>query len=147
MTLALYTLSFFFFNDTATTEIYTLSLHDALPILALMAVAMCGGAVLSGCTGFATSNGNPTPLATVQISPAAITFSNVATGQKATQTATLTNTGQESVTVSGLSGTSSQFAASVSATPMELAPGQSANFQVAFVSNTAVRQSSPAFTA
>src|SRR2546430_13226082 len=26
---------FFFFNDTATTEIYTLSLHDALPILPL----------------------------------------------------------------------------------------------------------------
>src|SRR3712207_9435081 len=29
---------FFFFNDTATTEIYTLSLHDALPILALPGV-------------------------------------------------------------------------------------------------------------
>src|ERR1041384_8849285 len=28
------TLLFFFFNDTATTEIYTLSLHDALPISA-----------------------------------------------------------------------------------------------------------------
>src|SRR3712207_8559488 len=27
-------MSIFFFNDTATTEIYTLSLHDALPILA-----------------------------------------------------------------------------------------------------------------
>src|SRR5256885_16892125 len=27
-----YCRSFFFFNDTATTEIYTLSLHDALPI-------------------------------------------------------------------------------------------------------------------
>src|SRR5258708_11733732 len=27
--------SFFFFNDTATTEIYTLSLHDALPIFCL----------------------------------------------------------------------------------------------------------------
>src|SRR5690348_18259476 len=26
---------FFFFNDTATTEIYTLSLHDALPIWAV----------------------------------------------------------------------------------------------------------------
>src|SRR5690554_7275631 len=26
------TVLFFFFNDTATTEIYTLSLHDALPI-------------------------------------------------------------------------------------------------------------------
>src|SRR3712207_9419366 len=28
----LYCYTFFFFNDTATTEIYTLSLHDALPI-------------------------------------------------------------------------------------------------------------------
>src|SRR2546427_3980014 len=28
----LHYISFFFFNDTATTEIYTLSLHDALPI-------------------------------------------------------------------------------------------------------------------
>src|SRR3712207_8331443 len=27
---------FFFFNDTATTEIYTLSLHDALPILRVL---------------------------------------------------------------------------------------------------------------
>src|SRR5690242_21411393 len=27
-----FSLFFFFFNDTATTEIYTLSLHDALPI-------------------------------------------------------------------------------------------------------------------
>src|SRR5712664_4617991 len=30
--LFLHLLFFFFFNDTATTEIYTLSLHDALPI-------------------------------------------------------------------------------------------------------------------
>src|SRR2546430_16198832 len=29
---------FFFFNDTATTEIYTLSLHDALPIWAAPAI-------------------------------------------------------------------------------------------------------------
>src|SRR5437588_3449171 len=32
--LFLFFFSFFFFNDTATTEIYTLSLHDALPICA-----------------------------------------------------------------------------------------------------------------
>src|SRR5205807_9560783 len=31
----LYMFFFFFFTDTATTEIYTLSLHDALPILLL----------------------------------------------------------------------------------------------------------------
>ena len=30
---------FFFFNDTATTEIYTLSLHDALPILVFYVLA------------------------------------------------------------------------------------------------------------
>src|SRR5438034_11341826 len=30
---------FFFFNDTATTEIYTLSLHDALPIYPGVAIA------------------------------------------------------------------------------------------------------------
>src|SRR5436190_2905556 len=34
---------FFFFNDTATTEIYTLSLHDALPISPRRAAAARGG--------------------------------------------------------------------------------------------------------
>src|SRR5215475_883950 len=36
---------FFFFNDTATTEIYTLSLHDALPIpnLAMILSGLCAG--------------------------------------------------------------------------------------------------------
>src|SRR6266567_8652150 len=33
MTVKIFLFFFFFFNDTATTEIYTLSLHDALPIL------------------------------------------------------------------------------------------------------------------
>src|SRR5437899_4413612 len=34
---------FFFFNDTATTEIYTLSLHDALPISSRVIIDMDGG--------------------------------------------------------------------------------------------------------
>src|SRR3989304_4151359 len=43
--------NYFFFNDTATTEIYTLSLHDALPI---SAVSICDSPVtmttsMSGC--------------------------------------------------------------------------------------------------
>src|SRR3989337_3054181 len=33
----------FFFNDTATTEIYTLSLHDALPILLEVVREVCQG--------------------------------------------------------------------------------------------------------
>src|SRR3712207_9474777 len=40
-------LIFFFFNDTATTEIYTLSLHDALPILALGEVETLAGQLSS----------------------------------------------------------------------------------------------------
>src|SRR3712207_7033985 len=36
-------LVFFFFNDTATTEIYTLSLHDALPILVILNVPVDRG--------------------------------------------------------------------------------------------------------
>src|SRR2546430_3915203 len=34
-------LFFFFFNDTATTEIYTLSLHDALPISCQLMKSVC----------------------------------------------------------------------------------------------------------
>src|SRR2546429_7967948 len=42
---------FFFFNDTATTEIYTLSLHDALPI------SMTGSPVLSYSIAIGTFRG------------------------------------------------------------------------------------------
>src|ERR1043166_3912657 len=57
---------FFFFNDTATTEIYTLSLHDALPISKLerpmfqQALARCeagetGGIIVARLDRFARS--------------------------------------------------------------------------------------------
>src|SRR5256885_5337465 len=39
MTHSLVSIFFFFFNDTATTEIYTLSLHDALPIYVVRVAA------------------------------------------------------------------------------------------------------------
>src|SRR2546425_7584194 len=41
---------FFFFNDTATTEIYTLSLHDALPICSFTTIDV-PGACCSGAEG------------------------------------------------------------------------------------------------
>src|SRR3989442_9268413 len=55
-------LFFFFFNDTATTEIYTLSLHDALPI--------CRGWVTLHCSpGFPiTSAASPLPHCTPVLS-------------------------------------------------------------------------------
>src|SRR3712207_8215363 len=39
---------FFFFNDTATTEIYTLSLHDALPIYTIYCVPLVSRNVALG---------------------------------------------------------------------------------------------------
>src|SRR2546423_12438632 len=42
---------FFFFNDTATTEIYTLSLHDALPICKLlMLICILTKNVITSCS-------------------------------------------------------------------------------------------------
>src|SRR3989449_994245 len=49
----LLTLSFFFFNDTATTEIYTLSLHDALPIYALGTLPLLARALARGELSYA----------------------------------------------------------------------------------------------
>src|SRR5258708_20704951 len=43
---------FFFFNDTATTEIYTLSLHDALPIYRLIALFAGGATTTYGYDAF-----------------------------------------------------------------------------------------------
>jgi hypothetical protein len=106
-------------------------------ISAIFAMVACGGAILSGCAGLAnTSNANPTPQAAVQISPSDIIFPNVALGQKATQTAVLTNTGNETVTITQLASTAVEFAASGLSTPLAIGPGQSARFQVVFTSAT-----------
>src|SRR6476661_8335275 len=48
---------FFFFNDTATTEIYTLSLHDALPTFSLPALtAIVAGTAPSSRMIFSTAS-------------------------------------------------------------------------------------------
>src|SRR3712207_7346861 len=46
-------LFFFFFNDTATTEIYTLSLHDALPIFTRPALWLGAAVAVGGLLAFA----------------------------------------------------------------------------------------------
>src|SRR3712207_7633121 len=46
---------FFFFNDTATTEIYTLSLHDALPISSRVSPAGYAGSRRARSGGAGTS--------------------------------------------------------------------------------------------
>ena len=106
-------------------------------VAALFAAMACGGAVLSGCAGLATpSNATPTPQEAVQISPSSISFAPVAPGQKTTQTATLTNNGTESVTITQLALSSKEFSASGLATPLSIGPGQSAKFQVTYTGTT-----------
>ena len=110
---------------------------SGLGVAALFAVMACGGAVLSGCAGFATpSNATPTPQEALQISPASISFAPVALGQKTTQTATLTNNGTESVTITQLAMSSTEFSTSGLATPLSIGPGQSAKFQVTYTGTT-----------
>src|ERR1700747_3062056 len=106
-------------------------------VAAIFVMLACGAAVLSGCAGLAnTSNASAPPQATVQISPSDITFPNVAVGQKATQTAVVTNTGKEPVTITQLASSAIQFATSGLTTPLALGPGESARFQVLFTSST-----------
>src|SRR5215211_5466281 len=54
---------FFFFNDTATTEIYTLSLHDALPISAAGSSVWIGLVLAGMCAGKASCRESIQPIA------------------------------------------------------------------------------------
>src|SRR3989449_1024343 len=80
----------FFFNDTATTEIYTLSLHDALPI--------SGGASLTIAQGNFTGAGLsisgltfPLTLAAGQSSTLSVQFAPTATGSVSGSVSLVTN--------------------------------------------------------
>src|SRR5574340_86756 len=55
---------FFFFNDTATTEIYTLSLHDALPICL---TAGTGAVTFTGAVGGSTALGDLTVVSAANV--------------------------------------------------------------------------------
>jgi len=106
-------------------------------LAAIFAIVTCGG-VLGGCAGLAnTANAKLTPQEAVQISPSDMTFANVAVGNKATQIATLTNTGGEAVTITQLASSAIEFATSGLAMPMLIRPGQSARFTVVFTGSTA----------
>jgi hypothetical protein len=118
-------------------EKFTATARKNWALAGLLGVVACGCTGLSGCAGLAsTSNASPTPQETVQISPNNITFDKVAVGQNATQTAVLTNTGKDPVTVTQLAVSSGEFAASGIATPLRIGAGQSTRFQVVFKSSS-----------
>src|SRR5256885_13262365 len=60
---------FFFFNDTATTEIYTLSLHDALPILSHVVWLKRRGAQAKLPFDIQTEANHPSPVPRTTVCP------------------------------------------------------------------------------
>src|SRR5277367_6925611 len=89
--------------------------------------------VTSGCVGV-TGKGT-TPAVTgvaIEISPSSVSFGNVAMGQSATKTLTLTNTGTEALSVSGISVAGTGFTASGPHLPISLAAGQSTSISAVF---------------
>ena len=89
--------------------------------------------VMSGCVGV-TGKGTTSGVtgATIEISPNAVSFGNLAVGQSATKTVTLTNTGIDILTVSGISVAGTGFTASGPHLPLSLSAGQSASISTVF---------------
>ncbi|HWO32294.1 MAG TPA: choice-of-anchor D domain-containing protein [Candidatus Acidoferrum sp.] len=97
------------------------------------AVALVVILVTSGCVGV-TSKGT-TPSVTgvaIEVSPSSVSFGSVAVGQSMTKTVTLTNTGTEALSVSGISVAGTGFTASGPRLPMSMAAGQSTSISAVF---------------
>jgi len=65
-------------------------------------------------------------------SPTSLSFGSLTTGTSATQSVTVANTGNSSVTISQISESGAGFTATASALPLTLAAGQSTSFSVTF---------------
>jgi len=96
----------------------------------------------SGCAGLVTPAGqnsgkpSPTPPPTSQpalsASPTSASFPNVATGSSSSQTITLQNSGTANVTISSAAVSGAGFGTAGLTTPVTIAPGQNASFNVVF---------------
>ena len=65
-------------------------------------------------------------------SPASLSFGSLATGTSATQSLTISNTGNSSVSISQITASGAGFSTTGSALPLSLAAGQSTSFSVTF---------------
>jgi len=97
------------------------------------AVALLVILVTTGCAGV-TGKGTTTGVtgATIEISPKSVSFGNLPIGQSATKTVTLTNSGIDMLTVSGISVAGTGFTASGPHLPISLSAGQSTSISAVF---------------
>jgi Abnormal spindle-like microcephaly-assoc'd, ASPM-SPD-2-Hydin len=97
------------------------------------AVALVVILVTSGCVGVTGKGTTPTVTGVaIDISPSSVSFGNVAVGQSTTKTVTLTNTGTEALSVSGISVAGTGFTASGPHLPISLGAGQSTSISAVF---------------
>jgi hypothetical protein len=97
------------------------------------AVALLVILVTSGCVGVTGKGTNPAVAGpSIEISPSSVSFGNLAIGQSATKPVTVTNSGTEMLTVSGISVAGAGFSASGPKLPISLSAGQSASISAVF---------------
>src|SRR5881394_1142403 len=84
---------------------------------------------LSGCGGYTAANTQSTGSKTLSASPTSLSFGNVAVGGASTQTVTLKNSGNSSVTVSQTSISGSAFSITKGTPIYSIAAGQSVTLQ------------------
>ena len=107
------------------------------------------GAFLSGCSGVTSAKGNSTTATnsdtttsgstsgTLSVSPAAVTFGNVAVGSTSNQSLSVTNSGSVAITISQVTVTGAGFAMGGASLPLTLSPGNSFTFTASFDPTTA----------
>jgi hypothetical protein len=76
------------------------------------------------------------PVAQLTASPTSLSFGSITTGTSGTQSVTLANTGNSSVSVSQISISAAGFSATGFALPLTLAAGQSTSFSIIFAPST-----------
>jgi len=107
--------------------------RSTAPFVSLPMIALLLSVGLTGCSGvIASKTTTTTPTYGLTANPAALSFGDVALGNNSTQTSTLTNSGSASVTVSGVSASSSAFIVSGVPGGTTLSSGQSAVLTVTF---------------
>lgn len=99
--------------------------------LALMSSSLKNGEMDVALTGSAVDAGK------LSVNPATVTFGNVSVGQSLAKTATLTNSGDSSVTVAQASVSNAAFNFTGLNLPVTLTPGQSTSFNVVFAPTSA----------
>jgi hypothetical protein len=100
-----------------------------------MLAALFSAGMLGGCSGFV--NGTKSVLAAFQLGSSSLNFGKVTVGKQTTQTISISNTGNTTVSITQATFSNPQFSLSGSALPMSLATGQTGNLTVAITPTAA----------